>query len=238
MKLAVTVDHGICRWEAFVAFEKHKAKEAEETYQSQLQAWQTHRDEYSKLLELARTFNGSSSSDLVLKSGEAVYASVTSTSLIEQHRGRGHYEGASAGVSVPIGTLHGQPVRYRVGANRGHFVAGAPIDSAIDTGTVWITNQRVIFQGTHQTRECDFAKLLGVSHDDRAGTTTISVSNREKPITIHYGPDLSSWFKFRFDLAHAHYMNIVEPFISGVEQELNQLDSEKPQPPATSSLEA
>lgn len=218
-----------------MVFEKHKAKEAEQNYQSQLKAWQAHRDEYAKLLELARSFNGSSSSDLALKSGEAVYASVSSTSLIEQRQGKGHYEGASAGVSVPIGTVHGQPVRYRVGANRGHFVAGSPIDTAIDTGTVWVTNQRVIFQGAHQTRECDFVKLLGVTHDEKAGTTTISVSNREKATTIHYGPDLSSWFKFRFDLAHAHYLNTVEAFVSEVEQELDQLDSEKPQAPASAA---
>jgi len=57
--------------------------------------------------------------------------------------------------------------------------------------TVFITNQRVIFQGSKQTRECAFAKLIGFEHDDATGSTTFSVSNRQKPTTIHYGPDLS-----------------------------------------------
>ena len=39
---------------------------------------------------------------------------------------------------------------------------GAPTPTAIDTGTVFITNKRVVFEGPRQTRECDFAKLIGV----------------------------------------------------------------------------
>jgi len=62
---------------------------------------------------------------------------------------------------------------------RGHYVSGAPTPTAIDNGTVYVTNQRVIFQGSKQTRECKFAKLLGVQHDDVEGSTTLSVSNRQ-----------------------------------------------------------
>jgi hypothetical protein len=70
-------------------------------------------------------------------------------------------------------------VRYRVGASRGHYVRGAPAPTAIDTGTAFITNKRVIFEGSRQTRECNFTKLIGVQHDDAVGATTLSVSNRE-----------------------------------------------------------
>ncbi len=92
-------------------------------------------------------------------------------------------------------------MRYRVGATRGHYVQGTPHPTAIDTGTVFVTNHRVIFQGANQTRECTFDKLLGVQHSDEDGITVLSVSNRQKPTTIHYGPRIAGWFDFRLDLA-------------------------------------
>jgi hypothetical protein len=43
-------------------------------------------------------------------------------------------------------------------------VQGAPVPTAIDSGNAYITSQRVIFQGTKQTRECRFDKLVGFQH--------------------------------------------------------------------------
>lgn len=73
----------------------------------------------------------------------------------------------------------------------GHYVHSAPTPTAIDTGTVYITKRRVILKGSRQTRECAFAKLIGFSHDDYVGSTTSSVSNRQKPTTVRYAPQLS-----------------------------------------------
>jgi hypothetical protein len=182
-------------------FEKRRAEKEAKEYQESLARWTAERDGYAQMVEMAASFGGSPASELMLAKDEAVFYKVTGTALVEERRGAGHYEGHSAGVSVPIGTVHGRSVRYRVGANRGHFVQGAPTPTAIDTGTVFITNKRVIFQGAKQTRECAFAKLIGFQHDDNAGSTTFSVSNRQKPTTVHYGPALSGPFDFRLDLA-------------------------------------
>lgn len=141
--------------------------------------------------------------------------------------GTSYYEGRSSGVSVPVGH-----VRYRVGASQGHYVQGAPVTTAIDTGTLHITNKRVVFQGKKQTGECSFAKLIGFQHDDAAGTTTFSVSNRQKPTTVHYGPKLSGAFQFRLDLALAHYRGTVTELKDRLTKEANAIMAEHPVRPS------
>jgi len=217
-------------------FEHHRDKKAVEEYQRGYGAREAQRDSAEHLLEVAQTYAGETSSDLVLKPGEVVFASVTKASLVEERRGSGHWQGGSAGVSVPMGSVGGHPVRYRVGAARGHYVQGAPAPTAIDTGTVFVTNQRVVFQGANQTRECAFAKLLGVRHDDADGTTVLSVSNRQKPTTVHYGPKLSGWFDFRVDLALAHYRGQLPALVAQLEQDLANVKLAEPRPPSPPAL--
>ena len=74
---------------------------------------------------------------------------------------------------------------------------------------LYITSKRVIFRGARQTRECAFAKLIGFQHSDTEGSTTFSVSNRQKATTMHYGQALSGAFDFRLDLALAHFRGTV-----------------------------
>jgi hypothetical protein len=216
-------------------FEKHKEKKALEAYQAEMTQWTRERDNYAELLNLAKTFEGGDSNEIMLSAGETLFLKATNTALVEDRRGQGHYEGHSAGVSVPIGSIAGRSVRYRVGANKGHYVQGAPTPTAIDIGSVFVTNKRVIFQGAKQTRECAFAKLIGFEHNDAAGSTTFSVSNRQKATTIHYGPGLSAVFDFRLDLALAHFKGTVDEFANQLQSELTQLDAQRPVAPALGS---
>jgi hypothetical protein len=157
---------------------------------------------------------------------------VTGASLVEDRRGRGTYSGGSHGISIPVGSMGGRTVRYRVGQTRGHYVQGEPTPTAIDSGIVFITNKRVIFQGGKQTRECPFTKLIGVEHDDEAGTSVISVSNRQRPMTIHYGPKIAGWFDFRMDLALAQFKGTVPELIQNLQAELAGIERAKPRQPA------
>jgi hypothetical protein len=100
---------------------------------------------------------------------------------------------------------------------------------------VHITNKRVVFQGAKQTRECTYAKLIGFQHSDSEGQTTFSVSNRQKPTTIHYGPTLSAAFAFRLDLALAHFRGTVGDLVGQLKQDLAQLDAARPTAPAAGS---
>jgi hypothetical protein len=218
--------------EASSVFEKHRAKKAAEKYEAALASWKGERDGYAELLEMAQSFNGDGSSEIMLGAGERLFCKVSGTALVEERRGPTQWRGGSHGVSFPIGSVGGRSIRYRVGATRGHIVQGAPTPTAIDTGAVYITNKRVVFEGGNQTRECLFAKLIGFQHDDADGATTFSVSNRQKPTTVHYGPQLSGWFDFRLDLALAHARGTVGDLIGQLQQGLAQIDAERPAAPA------
>ncbi len=213
-------------------FEDHKAKKAAKEHEEALAAWQADRDAQEDLLDTAKTSTGSGADSIMLKPGEAVFAKVTNTALVEDRKGPGHYQGHSQGVSIPIAKVGGRSIRYRVGVNKGHYVSGTPTPTAIDTGTTFITNQRVIFQGGEQTRECAFAKLIGFEHDDRDGSTTFSVSNRQKPTTIHYGPGIAGWFDFRLDLGLAHFRGTVAQLVTELQNGLDEIDKHRPPEPA------
>jgi hypothetical protein len=213
-------------------FEDHKAKKAAQEHESALADWQAERDAQAELLDTAKNGTGSGADSIMLKAGEAVFAKVTNTSLVEERKGPGHYQGHSQGVSIPIAKVGGRSIRYRVGVNKGHYVSGAPSPTAIDNGTTYITNQRVIFQGGKQTRECAFAKLIGFEHDDNIGTTTFSVSNRQKPTTIHYGPGIAGWFDFRLELGLAHFKGTVDQLVAELQADLDEIDKHRPPEPA------
>ena len=208
--------------------QKHKEKKEEESYDSSLSKWKTQVDNINSCLNLAQSFNGDQTDQIVLQSGELLFYSVTNTSLMEERSGPGHWQGRSSGFSVPVTHIGGSAIRYRVGASKGTYVQGNPVEKAVDVGTIYITNKRVIYQGKNQTREVDYTKLIGVSNDEQQGETTFSVSNRQRPITIHYGVDLLPAFVFRFSLAIAHYKNTVPNFIKQLQSTLSQLESEKP----------
>ena len=177
-------------------------------------------------------FAGSQSNAIVLAPGESLFYTVTNAGLVEERAGKGHWQGGSAGVSVPIGHVGGRSVRYRAGATRGHYVQGAPTMTTIDRGTVYVTNRRVVFAGGRQTRECTFAKLIGFSHDDKEGSTTFQVSNRQKPTTVVYGPGVSAHFDFRLDLALSQFRGTTGQLVAQLQHDLAEIDNARPQAPS------
>jgi hypothetical protein len=205
---------------------------AESKYSTALAAWQETRDAQAAIVNLVTTYSGDTNAPgLMLKPGETLFGSMTGVSLIEERAGQGEFVGRSQGFSVPIGSLGGHAIRYRVGASQGHYVAAAPVPTAIDQGNFFITNQRVLFQGTRQTRECLFAKLAAFQTSPN-GAATFSVSNRQKPTVIRYGRDLASWFDLRLEMAMAHYRGSLPDLIAKAQADLNSIDATRPVDPA------
>jgi len=210
--------------------EGHRERKAEQAvHQAELE-WQTRHDAYVDLIEAARTFRGVDAEGVLLATGESVYLQVSGCALIEERRGAGTYVGHSHGVSIPVARIGGRPIRYRVGASKGHFVQGDPAPTVIDTGTVTVTSSRVVFQGGAQTRESPFAKLIGVHHDAATGATTFSLSNRKTPVTVRYGPGVSETFEFRLDLALANFRGTVDELVAGLVADLAAIDASRPEP--------
>jgi hypothetical protein len=213
-------------------FEKHKEKKAEKAYEAQLKAWQDEHDELTAVLQAATTGHGYESSDLILKQDESIFGTIARAGLIEERRGPGHYTGGSTGVSIPIGSVGGHSVRYRVGATRGHYVQGTPHPEAVDQGVMVLTNQRAVFVGTKKTLECDYPKLVNATVGN--GELALSVSNRQTVTRVHYGPALDEWVHLRLTLALSVYRGDASEFAAQIQAQLNELDAKRPVSPVPS----
>lgn len=207
-------------------FEKHKEKVAHEHYETALKSWQAEHDELASALQAATSRQGSASSEIILKSGEAVFASISNTSLVEDRRGAGSYAGHSSGFSIPIASVGGRSVRYRVGASKGHFVQGELHPQAVDSGKLFVTNQRVLFIGGKKTIECLFAKLVSVNVAN--GELALSVSNRQKVTRVHFGSSLDGWVHLRLTLAMSIGRGDSAAFAAQLQAQLNELDAKRP----------
>ena len=206
---------------ALVAQQQAEAKEA-----SAIQEWTSQLQDLQGLLSVASGHSASGVTILMLKKGEIGVAQITNVGLIEDRKGAGEWKGASQGVSFPIGHVAGRPVRYRVGQTRGHYVQGAPVPTAVDTGTLSITNQRIVFQGSKRSSECAFAKLLGIQHG--AGGLTISVSNRQKPTVVHFGTALDDWVSNRLGIALALFNGDANDTAAQLQAQIAELEAQKP----------
>jgi hypothetical protein len=212
--------------------EANALAKAESKFSIDLAAWQQSHDAQASVVDLVTNFNGDSDGHgLMLKVGETLFGTMAGVSLIEERAGQGEFVGRSQGFSIPIGSLGGHSIRYHVSASRGHYVAAPPVPTAIDQGNLFITNQRVIFQGSRQTRECLFSKLAAFQTSSN-GAATFSVSNRQKPTVIRYGADLASWFDLRLQIAMAHYRGSVPDLITKATADLAAIDAARPLDPA------
>ena len=210
---------------------QHQAKVAVHDYPKRLAAWQAERDAEQALIDAA-TSPAAGNVEIVLHQGESCVGVLGNCGLVEERRGAGHYVGGSQGISVPIAKIGGRTVRYYVGAQRGHFDQGPMAQSVVATGTLYITNQRILFTGPTQTRECAFAKVVAVNRDDQTGTLTMAVSNRQKPTVVTYGPSVAGWVGFAVDLALARWRGDDATFIANLKSTLAAIDARKPQDPS------
>ena len=78
--------------------------------------------------------------------------------------------GRLSGLSIPIGTIAGR-ASATTSAPAANYVRGTPKPTAIDRGNTYLTNKRVVFRGSRQTRECLFAKLIGFTPGPEGSTT-------------------------------------------------------------------
>jgi hypothetical protein len=210
---------------------------AQAHYQAALSQWNEVEGHLEGCLTEAKTFEGTKPEEteglsLVAKPGERIFLLVQGAALVESRRGAGSWQGRSQGFSFPIGNTG---VRYRVGGTRGHYVPGYETPTAIDTGVVTATDQRVVFQGPKQTREWDFSKLVGYEHFDHPAWTAIQVSNRQKTSGILYGDDHAELAQFRIELALKHYQGGVDAFVTELTNEIAQHQATRPTLPSTTT---
>jgi hypothetical protein len=147
--------------------------------------------------------------------------------LHEAGRTAGQYVGSSQGFSIPLFA----GVRYRVGAQRGTFVSGDPIQVYKEVGDVVLTTDRVLFNGMMNTKEWAFSKWNGAAASADETDYIFHVSNRQKTSGILFAGDDGRLFN-RF-LAQA--LNCEEEGIDSVFKSLDgvikELAEDEPKEP-------
>ena len=163
----------IADWKA-----KRAYKKAMQSYEVALNDWQSDMDTFKKVTEVfERAAKGEDSADneTVQKDGEVVLWRGQGQ-FHEAARGAGQYVGSSQGISIPV--VAG--IRYRVGATRGTYVSGDPFQKYSEVGDVFLTTQRVLFNGMFNTKEWAFSKWNGASTNVEEDDFVFHVSNRQK----------------------------------------------------------
>jgi hypothetical protein len=206
------------------------------SYQQALAAWQADDDELTKMIAAAKRFEGApdaGGSSVVLKRGERVFLYVPSAALVEVQRTPGQYTGGYSGFSFRIT----RGIRYNVGGSRGSYVQGAEQLKVTDQGAATITNQRVVFTGSRNSREWAFTKLVSVEHDNTRPVTMIGVSNRQKLSGLTYPPAFVAGFRFNLALAMERARDNGPGFVASLEAEQAAHRAIRPSEPTPSRPE-
>ena len=129
------------------------------------------------------------------------------------------YVGSSQGFSIPV--VAG--IRYRVGAQRGTFIPGEEIQVYKDTGQVYLTTDRLVFNGLTNTAEWKFDKWIGAGASPDGGDFIFHVSNRKKSSGILFDKDVGEEFNrfLAFALIHVNDgLDRVMKEIKGLEERI------------------
>lgn len=197
-------------------FEERKRRKAEAADAAALASWQNADEALRGFVSDLIAGPSSMLGGFMFKKGEAATLDYSGAALLEPRRQAGHYTGGYSGFSFKITT----GVRYHVGGTSGTYQPGPEVATVIDRGTITVTNQRVVFRGTKQTREWAFAKLLGWSHDDPHPITYLQVSNRQKTSGFGYQAGHAPLVRFRLAWAMALFAGQVDDLRHGLETEL------------------
>ena len=221
-------------WSDFKA--KRALKRALDVHELDYSNWQRDIEIFKKIeaaFELAVKGEDSVPNNTVQKKGEIILWQGQGQ-LHETGRTPGRYQGTSQGFSIPL--VGG--IRYRVGAQRGTFVAGEEIRAYKEVGHVLLTTERVLFNGQMNTKEWAFAKWNGASTNLDESNYIFHVSNRQKTSGILVGPEQGREFN-RF-LAQA--INCAEEGIDvvlkSVRTQLKELAEDEPKRPTAASIES
>ncbi len=156
-------------------------------------------------------------STLILHARERAVLELHGAGLVEPRRGAGRWQGRSAGVSVPVGS-----VRVRVGKTHGTFVAGDETPTIVEAGLLTLTTSRAVFRGAIRTREWSWPKLAGVSYDTGHHWAALQVTNREKTSGFTYGsvPDdvMAGWVDVALGLWRGDEAKLVEDLRAQIDQ--------------------
>jgi hypothetical protein len=146
----------------------------------------------------------------------------------EAARGAGSFQGSSQGFSIPV--VAG--IRYRVGATRGTYVSGDPIQKYAEVGDVLLTTHRVLFNGMFNTKEWAFAKWNGAAASADETDYIFHVSNRQKTSGVLFGARDGREFNRFLSCALIAAEYGIDRVIKEIDKNMKELEEDKPVIPA------
>jgi len=142
----------------------------------------------------------------------------------EAGRSAGQYSATSQGFSIPV--VAG--IRYRVGATRGTYVSGDPIQKYGEVGDVILTTNRVLFNGMFNTKEWLFSKWNGAAASDDETDYIFHVSNRQKTSGVLFGARDGREFNRLLSCALIAAEYGIDRVIKEIDKNLKELEEDKP----------
>ncbi len=221
-------------WSDFTA--KRALKKALKIYEIDHADWRRDVEIFKKIetaFELAVKGEDSVPNNTVQKKGEIILWQGQGQ-LHETGRTPGSYVGTSQGFSIPI--VAG--IRYRVGAQRGTFVAGDEVQAYKEVGQVLLTTERVLFNGQMNTKEWAFAKWNGASTTNDESDYIFHVSNRHKTSGILVGAQQGREFNRFLAQAINCAEEGVDVVLKSVRTQLKELAEDEPKAPTPQSIES
>ena len=163
------------------------------------------------------------SHNMITKQGEyVIWAGIGQ--FHEAGRTAGQYVGSSQGFSIPV--VAG--IRYRVGAQRGTFIPGEEIQVYKDTGQVYLTTDRLVFNGLTNTAEWKFDKWIGAGASPVGGDFIFHVSNRKKSSGILFEKDVGEEFNRFLAFALIHVSDGLERVMKEIKGLEERIPTEEP----------
>lgn len=214
----------IADWKA-----KRAYKSAMQAYEVALNDWQSDMETFKKVTEVfERAAKGEDSADneTVQKDGEIILWRGKGQ-FHEAGRSAGQFVGASQGISVPV--VAG--IRYRVGATRGTYVSGDPIQKYGEVGDVFLTTQRVLFNGMFNTKEWLFSKWNGAATSVEEDDFIFHVSNRQKTSGVLFSRTDGREFNRFLACAIIAAEHDIPRVLKEVETNRKELEEDKPVAP-------
>jgi len=211
----------IANWKA-----KRAYKGAMEVYDAQLTDWQSDIEIFQKARDafvLAAKGEDVVSNQTIQKAGEIVLWTAQGQ-FHEAGRSAGQYSATSQGFSIPV--VAG--IRYRVGATRGTYVSGDPIQKYGEVGDVILTTNRVLFNGMFNTKEWLFSKWNGAAASDDETDYIFHVSNRQKTSGVLFGARDGREFNRLLSCALIAAEYGIDRVIKEIDKNLKELREDKP----------
>jgi Protein of unknown function (DUF2510)/Keratin, high sulfur B2 protein len=204
---------------------RRRAKEAA----AEQAAWQAELERLQWFVNRAEQAPGSTNAEdasipVALHQGEHALLVLQGVDLLEPRRLPGQWTGGPNTFAFHVA----RRANSGPGATDGNTGGSDLTFMPLDTGSVTITDRRVVFNGGREAREWDFQQALGYHNYDDPPWTAIPVGGRDKISGVRYPSEAAEGFRFALALGMARARGGADSLIADLRGQLAEVESERP----------